>query len=76
MNRLNYLPRLDNPFLVTSLVVLVYNLINPELFSLGAERVSYYQVFNAINGALTQKWALITGLTAWTPIKVKFLLPI
>ena len=69
MNKLNNILKPNNSFLIASIVVIIYNLINPELFNLSAERVSYNQVFNAINGALNHKWAFITGLTTWTPLE-------
>lgn len=69
MYKLNNIFKPNNSFLIASLVVIIYNLISPELFNLSAERVSYIQVFNAINGALNHKWAFITGLTTWTPLE-------
>ena len=60
---------LNNSFLISSIILIVYSAINPELLSLSEERVSYFQVFNAINWPLNQTWPFLTGLTAWTPIE-------
>lgn len=69
ISKLNLASRLNNSFLLSSIVIILYSTINPELFSLSLDRVSYLQVFNAINWPLNQTWPLLTGLTARTPIK-------
>ena len=66
MPRLRIIPKPSNPFLISSIIVGIYSTINPTLFSLNSDRVSFDQIFNAINWALNNSWLYITGLTSWT----------
>ena len=66
MPKFKIIQQLSNPFLISSIIVGLYSTINPTLFSLNSDRVSFYQVFNAINWALNNSWPYITGLTSWT----------
>ena len=65
--KLNSIFKINNSFLISPVIIIIYSAINPELFSLSIDRVSYHQVFNAINWPLNQTWPFLTGLTAWTP---------
>lgn len=66
MPRLRIIPKPSNPFLISSIIVGIYSTINPKLFSLNSDRVSFDQIFNAINWALNNSWPYVTGLTSWT----------
>ena len=57
-----------NSFIYTSLLLILYSLISPNILSLNNTRVPQELLFNALSHPLGSAWPWATGLTAWNSI--------